>query len=217
LKKVLISILVLMTLYSCGSMIRRNIYYPNPTNQLPDLGDQVLFEVPSENRISRGLLVENGNELVVMIHGNGYSLMTEEPLAQELLAEGYSVLLIEFPGYGVSSEYEATERNIYQDTRVLLEHILQQGSYQNHQLILHGRSLGAGVAMEMSVQGIGNRLILLTPFTSTVDIGAIHYPRWLAEWLIEDRYDKPQQSHWTFCPNPNHRCGAGQDHPLLDG
>jgi hypothetical protein len=98
LKKVLISILVLMTLYSCGSMIRRNIYYPNPTNQLPDLGDQVLFEVPSENRISRGLLVENGNELVVMIHGNGYSLMTEEPLAQELLAEGLQCSPDRVPG-----------------------------------------------------------------------------------------------------------------------
>jgi pimeloyl-ACP methyl ester carboxylesterase len=96
---------------------------------------------------------------------------------------------VEFPGYGVSSDYETTEQNIYTDTQALLDRILDDETHTNEQIILHGRSLGAGVAMEMSTRGYGNRLVLLTPFTSTVDIGALTHPRWLAEFLIEDRFD----------------------------
>jgi hypothetical protein len=82
----------LMVLCSCGSWTRSSIYFPNPSPYLPDLGQQTLLEVPSENRIAKGLYVQGGEELVVIIHGNGYSLVAEEALARKLQNYGYSLL-----------------------------------------------------------------------------------------------------------------------------
>ncbi|MFL5371317.1 MAG: alpha/beta hydrolase [Myxococcales bacterium] len=56
-------------------------------------------------------------------------------------------------------------------------------------LILEGQSLGTGVAVEMASRGFGDRLILISPFTSMADVAAVHFPWLPARLLVRDRFD----------------------------
>ena len=63
----------------------------------------------------------------------------------------------------------------------------------NDKLILEGQSLGTGIALEMARRGHGVRLILLSPYTSMVDMGKLTLPIFLGD-LIRDRYQNLEKA-----------------------
>ena len=64
----------------------------------------------------------------------------------------------------------------------------QQHGIAKSQVVLQGQSLGTGVAMEMAHRGYGRRLVLITPYTSMVDMGKLTLPIFPNDWLVHDRY-----------------------------
>ena len=55
-------------------------------------------------------------------------------------------------------------------------------------LILQGQSLGTGIAVEMALRGYGKKLILISPYTSMVDMGKLTLPIFPNELLVHERY-----------------------------
>ena len=67
-------------------------------------------------------------------------------------------------------------------------------------VVLEGQSLGTGVATEMAVRGHGARLILISPYTSIVDVAAHFAPILPARVYVGDRFDTAAKAPGVSMP-----------------
>ncbi|MCY1077933.1 alpha/beta hydrolase [Archangium lansingense] len=107
-----------------------------------------------------------------------------EGLAQRFQEAGLGFYAVEYPGYGLAAAQGPSETGIYAAAETALEHLHQKlGGGPRERTVLQGQSLGLGVAVEMAKRGHGSRLVLITPYTSIVDLGARLFS-WLPASLL---------------------------------
>lgn len=172
---------------------QRSMMYPAPSPAVePNLpnGTHITFE-GSEGRSVHAFHVpaRGQNPTVVVFHGNAEQLADQGWLATALANRGLGTYAIEYPGYGLSSSGKTTEANVYADADAALGHLEQDLGIPRDKMVLFGRSLGTGVAVEMAKRGFGSRIILLSPYTSMVDLARGVAPILPVRWLVLDRYD----------------------------
>jgi uncharacterized protein len=132
--------------------------------------------------------VPEGAPWVVYFHGNGEQLSDLEDVADALHARGLGFLGVEYPGYGWA-EGAPTERGIYAAAEEGLAWLHQQHGVGPERIVLLGRSLGSGVAVELARRGRGARLVLVSPYTSMGDMAAAAFPWLPGRLLVRDRFD----------------------------
>lgn len=103
------------------------------------------------------------------------------------LQAGYGLVVAGYRGYG-DNPGSPTEQGLYRDARSVLEAMKQRG-VTGPSLVLYGESLGTGVAVQMAAEYPAAGLILESPYSSTVDVGAWRYPFLPVRYLIWDRYE----------------------------
>lgn len=131
---------------------------------------------------------EGGRRLLVF-HGNAGQALHRDYYLQGFhgLEEDWDVLLFEYPGYG-AREGAPSEASLKAAAVAALETLLSQDA---RPVYLLGESLGSGVASHLAAnypeQVAG--LLLVTPFTSLVDVAAHHYSFLPVRALLQERYD----------------------------
>ena len=113
--------------------------------------------------------VADAKGLVCFLHGNAELIDDALHEAREWNARGFDVLLPEYRGYG-RTPGSPSQAAIVHDVVGAVEFIMTKGERDRRYegLILHGRSLGTGVAAQVAV-GQGERLkamVLESPFLS---------------------------------------------------
>jgi fermentation-respiration switch protein FrsA (DUF1100 family) len=121
---------------------------------------------------------------VVLFHGNAEDLSQRAHIAHELIAAGCGVLLAEYRGYG-GNPGKPHEAGLYADGRAALEFAYLQTS----RVVLHGYSLGSGVAVQLATEFPVDALVLEAPFTCIADVARTRFPYVPVRWLLRDRYD----------------------------
>jgi fermentation-respiration switch protein FrsA (DUF1100 family) len=127
-----------------------------------------------------------GGRVIVWFHGNAESAAGYLPLAAGFADAGFDVFLAEYRGYGGNAG-RPSEAGLYADGEAALDALSKLG-YRPAEVVLVGNSLGTGVAAELAVRRPPALLLLISPFTSAVDMGrTIAGP--LAPLLVADRFD----------------------------
>ncbi len=132
---------------------------------------------------------EPGQPVVVFCHGNAGNISHRVDNLRLFRGLGLAVFIFDYRGYG-QSEGKADEEGTYNDMRGALSWLQKKG-WKTEQMIYFGRSLGAGVALQLALEQPPAGLVLESPFTSIKAMGQHHYALlWLvAGWAIEARYD----------------------------
>ena len=132
---------------------------------------------------------ETGQPLVLFCHGNAGNISHRVDNLRHLRELGLAVFIFDYRGYG-QSEGKASEEGTYSDMRGALSWLKEKG-WSSQQLIYFGRSVGAGVALQLALEQPPAALVLESPFTSLKAMGKHHYPLlWqLAGWALQARYD----------------------------
>ena len=125
--------------------------------------------------------------VILSFHGNGDDLMSASIVAPYFRGHGYGVFLCEYRGYS-GNPGEPTEEGLYADARACVDWLKQHG-YGAERLVLHGHSLGTGVAVQMASEIQSKFLILESAFTSIADMAREKYPAYPIELMIRDRFD----------------------------
>lgn len=126
-------------------------------------------------------------------HGNAGNLSGRGGMAA-LLANSLeaSVLLFDYPGYG-KSDGEPSEAGCYAAGAAAYEWLTKTQQVPADNVILFGKSLGGGVAVELAAQRPHRALVLVKSFTSVPDMAQHVFWFLPARWLVRNRYENLQK------------------------
>jgi fermentation-respiration switch protein FrsA (DUF1100 family) len=103
---------------------------------------------------------------ILFSHGNAEDIGYVEPFAKQLRDSGFAVLTYDYRGYGLS-DGSASEDNAYRDIDAAYDHLVKERGVPPENIVVHGRSLGGGVAVDLAARRPVCGLILESTFTST--------------------------------------------------
>lgn len=126
---------------------------------------------------------------ILYCHGNGGNVAMWAGAAQTLhdRAEA-SVLVFDYRGYG-QSEGQPSELGVLADARAARAWLANREKIAEHQIVLLGRSLGGGVAVDLAASDGARALVLESTFTSMPDVAQTMYPFLPMRWLMQTRFD----------------------------
>jgi pimeloyl-ACP methyl ester carboxylesterase len=164
--------------------------YPGSSNRIiPKIGNGKLVELKNKNRIIYGYFSYKSEKLIILFHGNADTIYSYQNLGNIFYKLGYSILIIEYPGFGFAIKYNKSEYDIYNDCEFLIKNIQKNYKIQTVNTYLFGYSLGTGIATEILKRKLGNKMILVSPYTSISDVGEKNIIPILPKILINDNFD----------------------------
>ena len=86
-----------------------------------------------------------------------------------------AVLLLNYRGYGKSSG-SPSQKNLFADALYVYDYVVNKTEQKYDRIILFGRSLGAGIAIYLASERKVDRMILISPYDSIVNVAKGHYP-----------------------------------------
>lgn len=122
---------------------------------------------------------------VLVTPGNAGNRGGRIGLGQALAAEGFTVLLLEYRGYG-GNPGTPTEEGLSEDAAAAWEHLRTRFAAES--ILLFGESIGAGVAAALAEQVGPGGLVLRSPFTDLAAVAQEHYPVLPVRLLLRDRF-----------------------------
>ncbi len=157
------------------------MYFPTPVNA----GVQAQsFELRSDGLRLRGWVVNPGKQdSLIYFGGNGEAIEHNVNPFKRILPD-VTVYLLPYRSYG-GNPGEVTEANLYRDALNLYD---QTRSHHGRVSVM-GRSLGTGVATYLASQRKVDKLLLVTPYDSMINIAQTQYPAFPASWILKDRYE----------------------------
>lgn len=134
-------------------------------------------------------LRSNGTRLVLYFHGNGEVLTDYTPLYRILLRNGWDVLAVAYRGYP-GSEGSPSEAGLGRDAEAAWQWAIGPGGYSPQRVIVHGRSLGGGVAAIL-VDGDANPagLVMESTFASVRELAKGIAPIYPVDCLLRNPFD----------------------------
>jgi len=114
--------------------------------------------------------------VLLFFHGNAGNLSHRADLLIELATRTPArVFVVGYRGYG-RSEGRPSETGLYRDARAAWKHLTEDSGVRADRIIIFGKSLGGGVAVELALQAPAAGLIIESSFTSIPDMAGAHYP-----------------------------------------
>jgi fermentation-respiration switch protein FrsA (DUF1100 family) len=99
---------------------------------------------------------------------------------------GAGFLALYYRGYSGSTG-KPTEEGLHIDARAGYDWLRAQG-YREWDIVIHGLSLGSGVASKLATERPARALILEAPFTAAVDVASEAYPFLPARLIMADQF-----------------------------
>ena len=191
----LIAVLVVAPAVGLWLQQRRLIYFPD-RSPLPAAaavladGHDVILKTSDGLRLGAWLVrpVRAGRDVAVLIApGNAGSRLDRAPLARALAAIGFTVLLMDYRGYGANPG-DPSQSGLSRDVRAAREYLTATAGFTPNRTIYYGESLGAAVVTELATAFPPAALVLRSPFTDLAAVGRHHYPIVPVRALLRDRY-----------------------------
>lgn len=124
---------------------------------------------------------------VLYLPGNGGNRAGRIDVGRALAAEGMTVLLLDYRGFG-GNPGVPSEDGLVADAQAGAAYLRSAGFGPERTLYV-GESIGTGVSARLAVSDPPAGIVLRSPFTSLADVAAAHYPRVLVDLLLRDRFE----------------------------
>ncbi|WP_245555417.1 alpha/beta hydrolase [Baaleninema simplex] len=112
---------------------------------------------------------------LVYFHGNGFNVSTNVTQSYRLNQIGFSVLLVDYRGYGRSEGGYPSESSVYRDAEAAWNYLIAERAIAPRDIIIYGHSLGGAVAVDLAVRHPNaGGAIVQGSFTSMTDIVRLH-------------------------------------------
>lgn len=93
----------------------------------------------------------NPNQKVIIdLHGNRNTIEANIGYAEQFHEMGLSVLLVEYRGYGRSTNRFPSEKTVYQDVEAAWNYLVNERQINPHNIYVFGHSLGGAIAIDLA-------------------------------------------------------------------
>ena len=162
-------------------MQRKMLYLPQEVSQNVDATE---IEFKNGDIALRGWVVNEGKEKAMLYYGgNAETIETNVAFYRENFTE-YTLYLINYRGFG-KSDGNPTEENLFNDAIFIYDQI----SSKHKKISLIGRSLGSGIAVYLASKRKVDKLVLITPFDSILNVAKQTYKIFPFSLLLKDKYE----------------------------
>jgi hypothetical protein len=171
---------------------RGQIYFPTPATD--SAVAQVRWIYSGDERLKVWAVERPGPRALLYFGGNADDVAGHiEPFIAAF--PEHSLYLVNYRGYGGSSG-RPSEPALVTDALAVFDYVQSRHA----DVSVMGRSLGSGVAVQLASERRVDRLVLVTPFDSLVNVAREHM-RWLPVGLLmRDRYDSAQRAPQVSAP-----------------
>jgi hypothetical protein len=128
--------------------------------------------------------------VVLYLHGNDHNIGSSVEAVALLLRMEFSVLLVDYRGYGKSGGEFPTEAQVYEDAEASWNYLIRDRHADPAKTFIYGQSLGGAIAIELAArhpEAAG--LIVESSFTSVADVAKIGYWMFPVDALLNERFD----------------------------
>ena len=163
-------------------MITSMIFFP----------EKDFFETPEEYKFAyenAAITAEDGAKLhgwyfaaagaergtVLFFHGNAGNISHRLYKAGGWMENGFSLLMLDYRGYGQSQGQIKTGDDIVRDGRAAWDWLVKEKKKDPARIVVYGESLGTHPALYLGAENAPAAVILEAPFTSFVELGKLHY------------------------------------------
>jgi pimeloyl-ACP methyl ester carboxylesterase len=183
-KTVLTLLLIPVVAYAIACLVlfvtqRKYIYVPVPRDDA-----QASLTLPTDAGdvfVSTRELA--GGKAIVYFGGNAEDVSQTVPELAYAFPDR-AIYALHYRSYGGSAG-DPSEAALVADALALFDRV-----HATHaDIIVIGRSLGSGVAVQVASLRPATRLVLVTPYASLVDVGAAQMPWFPVRWMLRDRFD----------------------------
>ena len=176
----------------------RLIFLPR---QLPEATRNALRELPGvvevEARAADGTLLhgwlrhatveETARPGLVIYFGGNAEEVSGQVLDAEALAP-WSLAAFNYRGYGLSEGRPSADA-LVADALVAYDRLAAREDVDPERIVVFGRSLGGGVAVQLAAARPVRGVLLVSPFDSLTSVGRRHYPVIPVSLLLRHRFD----------------------------
>ncbi len=160
---------------------RSHIYFP--TRESEAAGAEAIWLESQGERLKIWSVARPGRKAVIYFGGNAEDVAwSVEPLSAAF--PDRSLYLVNYRGYGGSSG-RPSEPGLKADALAVFDHVARS----HEDIAVMGRSLGSGIAVSVAAGRRVERLVLVTPYDSLVEVARKYYRYLPVSMLLRDRYD----------------------------
>lgn len=132
------------------------------------------------------------NRVLLYLHGNGVNIGANVNHAARFHQLGFSVLLIDYRGYGLSEGSFPTEDTVFVDAETSWNYLVQERGISPEQIFLYGHSLGGAIAIDLAIrQPNAAGVIVQSSFTTMREMVDYRFHFWMfpIDLLLTHRFD----------------------------
>ena len=176
-------------------MQRSMLYHPTATRispadaGLPQAQEAILTTSDGEKLVAWHVPPRGDKPVVIYFHGNAEIVAWRAERHRATIANGTGLIAPNFRGYGGSTG-TPTEDGLHRDAAAAYAFAAER--YPPRRIVLWGVSLGTGVAVRLAAEKPVGKLILESPYSSTVDVAAGLFPYLPVRWLMKDQFRSDQ-------------------------
>ncbi len=166
------------------------LYYPVAPGASPDADGPSIQVVRIDTQDGERLVgwwrpAEGDNPTILFFNGNAAGLAVQKGRWRRIADRGVGFLAIGYRGYDGSTG-RPTETGLHRDAEAAYDWLGRRVGPDR--IVIHGFSLGSGVAVRLASQRPARAVILEAPYTSTADVAAKAYPWAPVRLLMLDQY-----------------------------
>ncbi|MFI0846200.1 alpha/beta hydrolase [Mesorhizobium sp. IMUNJ 23232] len=168
---------------------QRSLLFPGATGEgaprNAHWGDWVRIDTPDGERLAALYRpAQPGKATLLLFPGNGDNIIHYGFLADAFAAEGLGFLALSYRGYPGSSG-SPSETGLLIDGLAAFDWL---SAHNAGSVVLLGRSLGSGVAVNTAAERKAAGLVLVSPYDSIAAVAQLHYPLLPVKLLIKDSF-----------------------------
>jgi uncharacterized protein len=193
-RTVLTSLAIYATIVGALVFLETRLVYPGAYVTTVPLGEGVLTEpvqytTSDGNQLKGRLLKRKGcTNYLLFMHGNFSKAQRLDAWAERLsTAFDATVLVAEYRGY--EDDLTPTETGLIHDCKAARNYLGETFGIKNSDIILYGRSLGGGCAVELAANGGAKALVLERTYDELVGVASLQYPWIPVRLIMKNRYE----------------------------
>lgn len=171
---------------------RSLIYFPQPRDS--GIGASLMALTRDDERILVSTRLREGPEALIYFGGNAEDVTPDLPDFARVFPN-HAIYLMHYRGYGGSTG-SPSEAALVGDGLALFDLVRRE----HERVVVVGRSLGGGVAVRIAAERQVERLVLVTPFDSLLDLASAQFPYVPVRWLLADRFESGQYAARVTAP-----------------